>query len=143
MTERRGVVLTVLVGVALVAVAVVSALSGGQVRRLAGEDEAPPSPPPVDAPTAVASPEPLPTLPPVEPGTGQGLGWVLQVLLVVAVAAAIVGIVVLWRRLGRAARHEREPADAGGVSWEGAGSLDLVLRDASRLAAAPSVGAGR
>ena len=29
------------------------------------------------------------------------------------------------------------------VQWEGAGTLDLVLRDASRLAAAPTVGAGR
>ena len=114
MTERRGVVLTVLVGLALVAIAVISALSGGQVRRLAGEDEAPPSPPAVDAPTAVASPEPLPTLPPVAPGTGQDLGWILQALLVVAVVAAIVGILVLWRRLGRPARREREPADTSG-----------------------------
>ena len=114
MTERRGVVLTVLVGLALVAISAAAALSGGLVRRLPGEDGTPPPPPPVDARTAVPTPEPQVTLPPAVAGTGQGLDWIQQALLVVAVAAVVVAVAVLWRRLGRPARGEREPADNSG-----------------------------
>lgn len=114
MTERRGLVLTVVVGLALVVVSVAAALSGGQVHRLAGDGGTRPPPPQVAPRTVVPTPEAQPSLPPAAAATGQGYDWVLRVLLALVVAAVIVGIVVVVRRLGPWARTEREPSETGG-----------------------------
>lgn len=114
MTERRGVILTVLVGLALVAISAAAALSGGQVHRLAGDGGTRKPPPRVAPRTVLPSPEPQVSVPPAVAAAGQGYDWMLQVLLAGAVLAVIVAIVVVARRLGHRARGEREPTDTRG-----------------------------
>jgi hypothetical protein len=128
MTERRRLVLTVVVGLALVAVAVAAALSGGQVHRLAGAGATRPPLPQAAPRTDLPTPAAQASIPPAVAAAGQAYDRVLLVLLALVVVAGIGTVVVMGLRLRARVRAEREPGAEGGDPAPGLSAAEQASR---------------